>query len=103
MASCTVVRPVVISDRLTAAGFRLAGLETTLATPDNVREQLHAALRGQRPILLTADLAEQLPAAELAQIIRLARPPLAVVPDLSGHGSSPDLAGRVRRALGVET
>lgn len=98
-----VVSPVVISDRLTAAGFRLAGLETTVATPEDVREKLQAAVRRQRPILLTADLAEHLPAEELARQIRMARPPLAVVPDVSGHGHSPDLAGRVRRALGVET
>ncbi|WP_203594799.1 V-type ATP synthase subunit F [Wenzhouxiangella limi] len=93
----------MISDRLTAAGFRLAGLETAVATPEDVREQLRAALRGHRPILLTADLAEHLPPDELAGIIRRARPPLAVVPDVSGHGRSPDLAGRVHRALGVET
>lgn len=103
MAPSAVIRPLVISDRLTAAGFRLAGMETVLATPDNLRERLHAALRGRQPILLTADLAEQLPAAELAAIIRRAHPPLAVVPDVSGHGASPDLAAKVRQALGVET
>ncbi len=98
-----VIRPVVISDRLTAAGFRLAGLETMVVTPEDVREKLRAALRGRRPVLLTADLAEHVPGEELAGHIRRARPPLAVVPDVSGHGHSPDLAGRVRRALGVET
>ncbi|MFP4335327.1 MAG: V-type ATP synthase subunit F [Wenzhouxiangella sp.] len=95
--------PVVISDRLTAAGFRLAGLETVVATPDDVGGQVQAVLQRGRPILLTADLAAALPQAALAAIIRQARPPLAVVPDVSGHGDSPDLAGRVRQALGVET
>jgi vacuolar-type H+-ATPase subunit F/Vma7 len=99
----TAMRPVVISDRLTAAGFRLAGLETTLATPETVRDQLHAALRRMQPVVLTADLAAHLPAHELAAVIRRAQPPLAVVPDVSGHGAAPELAGRVRRALGVET
>ncbi|MEE4637128.1 MAG: V-type ATP synthase subunit F [Wenzhouxiangella sp.] len=98
-----VMRPVVISDRLTAAGFRLAGLDTTLATPETVGEKLNAALRGRQPVLLTADLAAHLPADQLTAIIRRAQPPLAVVPDVSGHGSIPDLAGSVRRALGVET
>lgn len=96
-------RPVVISDRVTAAGFRLAGLDVRVTEPDQVRAQLRQALRAGQPVLLTADLAEQLPAEELARAIRRARPPLAVIPDVSGHGQAPDLAGKVRRALGVET
>lgn len=96
-------RPVVISDRVTAAGFRLAGLDVWVTEPDQVRAQLRQALRAGQPVLLTADLAEQLPAEELARAIRRARPPLAVIPDVSGHGQAPDLAGKVRRALGVET
>ncbi|TVS14013.1 MAG: hypothetical protein EA419_00465 [Wenzhouxiangella sp.] len=98
-----IVIPIVISDRVTAAGFRLAGLETLVTEPGQVREQLRQALRTGRPVLLTADLAEQVPAEELARVIRRARPPLAVIPDVSGHGHAPDLAGKVRRALGVET
>lgn len=94
---------MVISDRVTAAGFRLAGLETVVTEPDQVREQLREALRSGRPTLITADLAERVPAAELDRAIRRARPPLAVIPDVSGHGVLPDLAGKVRRALGVET
>lgn len=96
-------RPVVISDRVTAAGFRLAGLDVWVTEPDQVRAQLRQALRAGQPVLLTADLAEQLPAEELARAIRRARPPLAVIPDVSGHGQAPDLVGKVRRALGVET
>ncbi len=96
-------RPVVISDRVTAAGFRLAGLDVWVTEPYQVRAQLRQALRAGQPVLLTADLAEQLPAEELARAIRRARPPLAVIPDVSGHGQAPDLADKVRRALGVET
>ncbi|MEE4295858.1 MAG: V-type ATP synthase subunit F [Wenzhouxiangella sp.] len=95
--------PIVISDRLTAAGFRLAGLETAIASAEDVANQVRAAVRRQQPVLLTADLAAHMSDEELAAIIRHARPPLAIIPDVSGHGESPELASRVKRALGVET
>jgi len=95
--------PLVIGDRLTSAGFRLAGLDTVVATAEDVVARVRSAAKNRQPILLTADLAARIPAEELEEIIRQARPPLAIVPDVSGHGDGPDLAARVRRALGVET
>lgn len=98
-----ITGPIVISDRLTAAGFRLAGLETAIATAKDVAVHVRAAIRRQQPVLLTADLAAHMSDEELAGMIRRAHPPLAIIPDVSGHGESPELAGRVKRALGVET
>jgi vacuolar-type H+-ATPase subunit F/Vma7 len=103
MTPADAPQPIVISDRLTAAGFRLAGLETVIASAEDVAAQVRKAVQRQQPILLTADLAAQMSNEELAGIIRKAHPLLAIIPDVSGHGQSPELAGRVRRALGVET
>lgn len=96
-------RPLVISDRLTAAGFRLAGLETLVTEPANSLPRFRQALEQARPVFITADLAALIPAPELARAISRARPVVAVIPDISGHGTAPDMAIKVRRALGVET
>lgn len=96
-------RPLVISDRLTAAGFRLAGMRTLVTEPDKVRERFREALKQDGPILITAELADRIPAAELRQAVIRARPPVALISDLSAHAAAPDMTARVRRALGVES
>ena len=102
MNAAKVTGPIVISDRLTAAGFRLAGIETVVATAEDVARHVRAAVVRGQPVVLTADLATHIPDQELTRMIRLGDPPLAIIPDVSGHGQIPDLSGRVRQALGVE-
>lgn len=96
-------RPLVISDRLTAAGFRLAGMETRVTVPDQAAKVFREALVEGRPILMTAELAARVPSGELERAIIQARPPVALLTDLSGHLDAPDMTGKVRRALGVDT
>lgn len=96
-------RLVVISDRLTAAGFRLAGMSAQVTGPDQVRERFRQALTQEYPILITAEMAARIPLAELEQAVRRARPPVALITDLSGHLEAPDMTAKVRHALGVDT
>jgi hypothetical protein len=53
-------------------------------------------------ILLSAELAGELPRAELAGALLGARPLVAVVPDVHGRSAPPDVAREVRLALGIE-
>ncbi|MEJ2515937.1 MAG: V-type ATP synthase subunit F [Gammaproteobacteria bacterium] len=95
--------PVFIGDRLTAAGFRLAGLRTLVTAPEDALKVFRDALSRHGAILITASLAARLPAGVLEKAVSAASPPVAVVPDFSGGREPADLAHRVRRALGVET
>ncbi len=95
--------PVLIGDRLTAAGFRLAGLRPLVTAPEDAPGVFRDALSRDGAIFITASLAERLPAGLLEQAVAAAAPPVAVIPDFSGGREPPDLAHRVRRALGVET
>jgi len=96
-------RPLVISDRLTAAGFRLAGMSVLVTKPDQAQERFRQAMTQDAPVLITAELAACVPAAEIEQAVIRARPPVSLIADLSGHLAAPDMTSRVRRALGVDT
>jgi len=93
---------VFIGDELTAAGFRLTGITTVVPEPDAAGEVLRAARKQAALVIMTADLARRVPANELeaAQIAEV--PMVAVIPDVLFRTAVPDLARRLRRALGIE-
>jgi vacuolar-type H+-ATPase subunit F/Vma7 len=94
--------PILISDRLTAAGFRLAGLRPLVTTPPDAAAVFREALATGGSVLITAGLAAHVPPAQLDKAIRAAEPPVAVIPDIARTAEPPDMAELVRRALGVE-
>ena len=94
--------PILISDRLTAAGFRLAGVRPLVTAPADVGAVFREALAAKGPVMITAALAQHLPRAQLEKAISTADPPVAVIPDMARTAEPADLADKVRRALGVE-
>lgn len=97
-----MTRPVLIGDRLTAAGFRLAGLRTLVTEPADAVPVLREALALGGPVMITAELAAHVPASQLEQAILAADPPVAVIPDIARSREPADMGAEVRRALGVE-
>lgn len=95
--------PVLISDRLTAAGFRLAGVRPLVTSPEDAAAVFREALALKAPVMITAALARHVPQAQLAKAIGAADPPVAVIPDMVRRVEPPDMGTQVRRALGVET
>ena len=94
--------PVYLGDELSAAGWRLAGVEARVVAPGAVAAALEAA-RAQAPlVLLSAALAVHLPAATLRAALAATTPLVVVLPDPQGAVEAPDLAARVRRQLGLE-
>lgn len=92
---------VYIGDEASAAGFRLAGARVYTPAVAALRETLRSAEDEASLILLSARLAQLLPAAELQRLQAGIRPMLLVVPDISGDTPLPDLATRLRRELGM--
>jgi vacuolar-type H+-ATPase subunit F/Vma7 len=98
-----VARIVYVGDEVTAAGLRLAGVETRVATPGDAAESLRGALAdGAECVLLDGALSGCVPPALLATALGADAPLFAVVPDVRGRGQPPDLARSVRNALGIE-
>ena len=93
---------VFIGDELTAAGFRLTGIDTVAPEPEAVAEALRAARKDAALVIMTAELARHVPAQELDAALMAEAPAFAVIPDVRMHVPLPDLAKRLRRALGIE-
>ncbi|MBI1204068.1 MAG: hypothetical protein GC182_16320 [Rhodopseudomonas sp.] len=93
---------VFIGDELTAAGYRLAGIETVVPAPDEAGAALREARSRADLVIITAGLARRIAAPEL-DVARLAeRPGLAIVPDVLFRDQPPDLGGKLRRILGID-
>jgi vacuolar-type H+-ATPase subunit F/Vma7 len=98
-----MARVVYIGDEITAAGFRLAGLETQVTDDGGAAAALHAALDGEHDcVLFSGEFADRVPPALLQQALEGIEPLFAVVPEIRGRGGPPDLVLEVRNALGIE-
>lgn len=98
-----MARIVYIGDEVTAAGFRLAGLDARLAGPGEAAEALRQAVADDAEcILLSGRLAEFVPTAYLDEALLAPEPLLALVPDIRGEGAPADIARQVRNALGID-
>jgi vacuolar-type H+-ATPase subunit F/Vma7 len=93
---------IFIGDELTAAGFRLAGIETMLPVPEAVGEALAEARGRAALVIMTAGFAANVAASDLEAALLAEVPILAIVPDVLFHNAPPDLTRRLRSALGIE-
>ncbi|GGD43589.1 V-type ATP synthase subunit F [Sinisalibacter lacisalsi] len=93
---------VFIGDAVTAAGFRLAGVESFAPGPQELAAVVEAEAPGARVLMMTAAAHAALPDA-LARVLEAGPAPLlALVPDAQGQAGVPDMEAEVRRALGIE-
>jgi vacuolar-type H+-ATPase subunit F/Vma7 len=93
---------VFIGDELSATGFRLTGVKTVVAAPDAADDALNDARKQAALVIMTAELARHVPAAELEAALIAEAPALAIIPDVRMRTPLPDLARKLRRALGIE-
>jgi len=93
--------PVYIGDAVSAAGYRLAGLRVHVPETADVRSEIEQAGGAAPLVLLGADIAAQLPVAELDRLLSQVAPAVVVVPDVRGQAALPDLVNRLRQQLGV--
>jgi vacuolar-type H+-ATPase subunit F/Vma7 len=97
-----MLRAVFIGDELSAAGFRLTGIETRAPESNAAAEALREARQDAALVIMTAALARCVPARELEAALTAEVPALAIIPDVRMRVPLPDLAKRLRRALGIE-
>ncbi len=93
--------PIYIGDEVSAAGFRLAGVRVRVPGGGNVVELLRRACEEAPLVLISADTAQRLPAAERDHLLAAVTPAVVVVPDVHHEVAMPDLVTRLRRQLGV--
>ncbi len=91
-----------IGDEVTAAGFRMAGVESLAPRAEELAATVEAALGGCRVLVTTAAVQAALP-RRLARALEASETPLlAVVPDVQEQRQGADMDAIVRRALGIE-
>jgi vacuolar-type H+-ATPase subunit F/Vma7 len=105
--------PVVLTGRLAATAWRLAGARTRIVTPDTAAAAFDEACASAPLVLVDSTVARLLPPARLAAARRGERPLVLVVPVADGGARVteppatahvvPDVVDVVRRALGVAT
>jgi vacuolar-type H+-ATPase subunit F/Vma7 len=95
------MRWVIIADELSALGWRLAGAQPLIATAQSVQARFAEARRDADLILITADLAKQLPEAMLDAALLREKPLIAMIAGLLNGSEPPDLAQQAKRTLGI--
>lgn len=94
---------VYIGDEVTAAGFRLAGIDARTVDPGATAEELQRAVKdGAELILLSGLLTGFVPQPELEAVLAATQPPLVIVDDVCGQSVLPDVTRDVRATLGIE-
>jgi vacuolar-type H+-ATPase subunit F/Vma7 len=94
--------PVYIGDEVTAAGFRLAGLDTLVPAPGAELDALNDACARAPLVLVCAAVACRIGEPAVRRRIVDCAPPVAIIPDLAGVAPLPDIATRLRRQLGLD-
>ena len=93
--------PVFIGDEVSAAGYRLAGLQVHTPPVDAVLQTVEQ-VAGEAPLILISPyFAQHIPAGILDRLLAGIHPRVIIVPDVHGKSLMPDLASRIRRQLGV--
>lgn len=93
--------PCFIGDEVSATAWRLAGLQVHVPRDEDLLAIVQRTCEQASLVLVSAAIAQQLPAAELDALLARVTPPVIVVPDVRGRAPLPDLTTRLRRQLGV--
>jgi vacuolar-type H+-ATPase subunit F/Vma7 len=94
-------RVAFIGDEVSAAGFRLAGVDVHTPGPGE-GPALLARLRGEAAlILLTQEALAWVGEAAVQGAQRAGRPLILVIPDVRGRHQPPDIGESIRRQLGM--
>jgi len=95
------VRLALIADEVTALGWRLIGARVLMPESASVQDCWHEALRSAEFVVITAQYAAAIPAAELDAALLAEKPLVLVIADLRREYEPGEIELDVRRALGV--
>jgi vacuolar-type H+-ATPase subunit F/Vma7 len=96
MSSCAL-----LADEVTAAGFRLAGVDVHVPAEDGLAQCFTRLCEEARLLLVTAELAERLPAGLLRRQQRASGTLILVIGDVRGRREPEELGAGLRRQLGM--
>lgn len=90
-----------IGDEVSAAGYRLCGIDVHIADRHNALSLIKQACESASLVLIGSSTAQYLQARELDGLMENITPPVLVVPDVAGTQAVPDIATLIRKQLGM--
>ena len=97
----TTPKLIFLGDEASAAGLRLAGVETHLADAATAVQAYAEHAPKADVLLLSSDVAQGLPSAQFERDLAAPRPLLLVLPALRGDAERTNPADLIRRRLGI--
>ena len=94
---------IFIGDELSASGFRLTGIETLVPKPDAVESTFAEAISRGSLVIITADVARQIPAPQIQTAMLAEAPTVTIIPDVLFSAPVPDLIRKLKSVLGIES
>lgn len=94
---------IFLGDEMSAAGYRLAGVDACVPKPGDEAACLETALKEARLVLVGSRCARAISPATLEAALTLLSPLVMVVPDWDGTPLATSPAIKVRQVLGLET
>ena len=94
--------PIYLGDEVTAAGYRLAGVQVRVPAPGEAGAAFDEACAQAPLVLVSAAVAARIDATRLRSALMALQPLVLIVPDARGEVPRPDLAARLRGQLGME-
>jgi vacuolar-type H+-ATPase subunit F/Vma7 len=93
---------IFLGDELSAAGYRLAGVDACVPAPGDEAACLDKALKEARLVLVGSRCARAIAPEALEAALALLVPLVMVVPEWDGTPFAGEPANKVRRVLGLE-
>lgn len=90
-----------IGDEVSAAGYRLCGIDARVAVGGNALSLVTQACEHASLVLVASSVARNIPEKELDKLLENIQPPVLVVPDVRGTRDVPDIARRIHNQLGM--
>ena len=94
---------IFVGDELSAAGFRLAGVDARVPQPGDEAACFDQALKDARVVLVSSRCARAILPAALEAALALLSPLVLVLPEWDGTQLESEPASKVRRVLGLDT
>jgi vacuolar-type H+-ATPase subunit F/Vma7 len=92
---------VFIGDELSAAGYRLCGIDTCIADSSDVLSIVEQACEHASLVLVGSSTTQYLDHAELDTLMEKITPPVLIVPAVNGKHPVPDITSMIHRQLGM--
>lgn len=90
-----------IGDEISAAGYRLCGVDVHIADRHNAWSLVKQACGRASLVLVGSGTAQYVRSADLDLLMESLSPPVLIVPDIRGRQAVPDIAARIYKQLGM--